>query len=66
YNDDTHEKTCFWPKLVNFHTIADCEQFSTNRFNCNVDAWLIENTDLKFRSLYFYADYTHPVFSIWR
>ncbi|CAF1336954.1 unnamed protein product [Rotaria sp. Silwood1] len=65
YDDDTYEKFYFWPELVSFRTIGDYEQFSASWLNFNAKNWLIENTDLKFRSLSFRAEHSNPIFSIW-
>ncbi len=55
----------YWNNLIHFRTMFTYEQvhgyFDEEQFH----SWLISNTDLKFHSIPFIVNVSHPTLSIW-
>ncbi|CAF4680448.1 unnamed protein product [Rotaria sp. Silwood2] len=63
--DDTTGKRSFWSEMVYFRTVISYQQRNSIYNNDKLYYWLIQNTDLKFYSIPFYASCSNSMFSIW-
>ncbi|CAF1455040.1 unnamed protein product [Rotaria sordida] len=59
------KKSRFWSGLINFSTKYVYGQANGIRSDGKFHQWLIENTDLKYHTLIFYANCSNSMFSIW-
>ncbi|CAF1587533.1 unnamed protein product [Rotaria sp. Silwood1] len=63
--DSTTEKHFIWSEMICFHTVINYQQRNSIYTNEKLHYWLIQNTDLKFHSMPFYANCSNSMFSVW-
>ncbi|CAF3652660.1 unnamed protein product [Rotaria sp. Silwood1] len=64
-DDSSDKKLRFWSELINFSTKYVYGQSNGILSDGKFHQWLIDNTDLKYHTLIFYANCSNSMFSIW-
>ncbi|CAF4987256.1 unnamed protein product, partial [Rotaria sp. Silwood1] len=64
-DDSSDKKLRFWSGLINFSTKYVYGQSNGILSDGKFHQWLIDNTDLKYHTLIFYANCSNSMFSIW-